>query len=69
MEKQISDPKRPRARPLLYGEKLVQVALWIKPSQREGLKDQAKRRGITVSQLMRELIDRYLGSDNDNHLQ
>ena len=56
-------PKRPRSRPTLYGDKLVQTALWLKREQLDGLKDQAKRRGITASQLLRELIDRYLGVD------
>jgi len=53
--------KPTRGHPRTLEGETVRTALWIKREQLDGLKDQAKRRGITASQLMRELIDRYLG--------
>lgn len=52
--------KRPRARPTLYGEKMVQTGLWLRPEQLDGLKKHAKRCGISTSELLRKLIDEYL---------
>lgn len=50
--------KPKRARPTLYSEKLVQIALWVRPEQREKLRGMAKVQGKSVSEIMRGLIEK-----------
>lgn len=45
-------PKRPRARPTLYGEKMKQTAVWLRSDQLDYLKTKGN-----ASQYIRELID------------
>lgn len=53
--------KRPRARPTLYGEKMVQVALWMTKEQREKLQRIASENETTSSAVIRQIIDTLAG--------
>ena len=50
-------PKKPRGREPVGAEKMVQVALWMEPRQRDELRQLAQERGTTASAVIRSLID------------
>jgi hypothetical protein len=54
-------PKRPRGHPKTIDGETIRTALWLKKTQLEWLKAEAERRGITASELMRNLIDKAGG--------
>jgi formate-dependent nitrite reductase cytochrome c552 subunit len=58
LERRMINSKHPkRGRPPKKGSKMVQVALWMTKDQRDKLREVAKGRGVTVSAVIRELID------------
>jgi predicted DNA-binding ribbon-helix-helix protein len=57
----MENTKRSPGHPKTIEGETVRTALWLKKSQFEWLKAEAERRGITASELMRELIDKAKG--------
>lgn len=43
---------------------MIQVTLWLRSSQKKWIKTEAKNQDITLSKVVRNLIDRYLIIEN-----
>src|SRR5690606_8977308 len=48
-------------------KKLNIMSLSVDPEIQERLKSVAKKRNVSVSKLVRDLIEKYLGNDDDSH--
>lgn len=55
--------RKPGRRPT--GEKSVVVNLVLKPEHRERLESAADQRGVTMSQVVRECLDRHLEAEGE----